>query len=196
MADKSRPSKLRDQPFSPHTVHVCVDMQRLFGEGTEWTLAWMPRVLPNIVAVCEAHAAQTIFTRFIPALRPGDGHGTWRRYYERWASMTLERVGRDMIEVVPQDIYSAGRNCRQARLFTMARLGPSRPPYRAQLRHARGDRRGDRRLCSVDGLGFCRLRISNDRRPGRIVQLIRCSARRAARSLQQPLWPAYRNGQH
>ena len=39
-------STLRDEPLPPTATHVCVDMQRLFGPGTEWALAWMPRVLP------------------------------------------------------------------------------------------------------------------------------------------------------
>ena len=102
MAKTNRPSKLRDEPISPHTFHICVDMQRLFGAGTDWALTWMPRVMPNIVAICEPHAAATIFTRFIPAARPGEGYGTWRRYYERWASMTIEQIGRDMVDVVPE----------------------------------------------------------------------------------------------
>jgi nicotinamidase-related amidase len=97
-----RPSTLRDDPLGPRCVHVCVDMQSMFGEGTDWALPWMKRVLPNIVAICERHAADTVFTRFIPARRTGDGEGTWRRYYERWASMTIESIGTDMIELVPE----------------------------------------------------------------------------------------------
>jgi nicotinamidase-related amidase len=95
-------SKLRNDPFGPNCVHVCVDMQRLFAPGTEWGLAWMPKVLPNIVAICESHASQTIFTRFIPALRPGDGQGVWRRYYQRWSGMTIETVGPEMVGLAPE----------------------------------------------------------------------------------------------
>ena len=98
----NRPSTLRDDPLGPRCVHVCVDMQAMFGEGTDWALPWMKRVLPNIVDICQRHAGDTVFTRFIPARRVGDGHGTWRRYYERWASMTIERIGADMIELVPE----------------------------------------------------------------------------------------------
>ena len=61
----------------------------------------MPRVLPGIVRICEQCATHTIFTRFIPARRPGEGQGSWRRYYRRWASMTIERIGANMIELVP-----------------------------------------------------------------------------------------------
>jgi nicotinamidase-related amidase len=81
--------------------HICVDMQRLFVEDTEWFTPWMARVLPNARKLVEAHPARTIFTRFIPAQRPGEGQGTWKRYYERWACMTIERLGPEMIELVP-----------------------------------------------------------------------------------------------
>jgi nicotinamidase-related amidase len=91
---------LGDEPIGPNFVHLCVDMQRLFEPGTDWGLVWMPRVLPGIVSICERTAPQTIFTRFIPARRPGEGPGIWRRYYERWASMTIERIGSDMVELV------------------------------------------------------------------------------------------------
>lgn len=92
---------VRDEPLGPQTVHLCVDMQRLFAPETEWGLEWMPRVLPEIVRLCELGPERTIFTRFIPARRPGEGHGMWRRYYERWASMTLEAIGPEMVELVP-----------------------------------------------------------------------------------------------
>ncbi|MEZ0059964.1 nicotinamidase-related amidase [Bradyrhizobium elkanii] len=84
-----------------NAVHICVDMQRMFAEGTEWRMPWLPRVLPNVVAITAAHAERTIFTRFIPVKTPGQGAGMWRHYYERWSSMTIERLGAEMIELVP-----------------------------------------------------------------------------------------------
>ena len=98
----AEPSGLRDEPLGPNCIHVCVDMQRLFAPGTDWALAWMPRVLPNIVAICEQHAGRTVFTRFIPARRPGEGQGVWRRYYQRWAAMTIEEIGPEMVGLVPE----------------------------------------------------------------------------------------------
>ena len=100
--NRSALSTLRDEAIGARFVHVCVDMQRLFGEGTDWALAWMPRVLPCIIRICERSAAHTIFTRFVPARRPGEGHGTWRRYYRRWASMTIEQVGPSQVDLVPE----------------------------------------------------------------------------------------------
>ncbi|GBU19339.1 MULTISPECIES: isochorismatase family cysteine hydrolase [Methylobacterium] len=83
-------------------AHLCVDMQRLFAEDTEWRTPWMPRVLPRVTRIAEAHPERTIFTRFIPAARPGEGRGTWAAYSERWASMTLERLAPGLVDLVPE----------------------------------------------------------------------------------------------
>ena len=89
---------LRDA-ISPTAVHLCVDMQRMFVEDTDWRTPWAERVLPIIVRLCEAKAERTGFTRFIPAARPGEGRGTWRGYWERWSSMTLETLGGEMVDL-------------------------------------------------------------------------------------------------
>jgi nicotinamidase-related amidase len=93
--------RLRFGALGPNCVHLCVDMQRMFYEDTEWRTPWMPRVLPKIVDLAAACPERTVFTRFIPAERAGEGEGSWRRYYRRWPAMTLEKLGRDMIELAP-----------------------------------------------------------------------------------------------
>jgi len=50
----------------------------------------------DLAAACPE---RTVFTRFIPAERAGEG--SWRRYYRRWPAMTLAKLGRDMIELAP-----------------------------------------------------------------------------------------------
>jgi len=92
---------LRFGPIGAGAVHICVDLQRLFAEETDWQTPWIERVLPQVVRIVESHPVDTPFTRFIPARHPGEGQGTWHRYYERWASMTLDRLGDDMAELVP-----------------------------------------------------------------------------------------------
>jgi nicotinamidase-related amidase len=82
-------------------VHLCVDMQRMFAEPTDWQTPWMPRVLPQVRRLAEAHPEQTVFTRFLPADRPGEGRGTWATYSKRWASMTRENLAAEMIDLVP-----------------------------------------------------------------------------------------------
>jgi nicotinamidase-related amidase len=93
---------LRFGPLEKTTVHVCVDMQRLFAESTPWQTPWMARVAPRIVELAAAHPANTIFTRFVPAARPGHGRGVWRRYWDHWASVTIEHLGADMVELIPE----------------------------------------------------------------------------------------------
>lgn len=93
---------LRYGPLSASCVHLCVDMQRLFAEHTDWHTPWMDRVRPQVRRIAEHRPAATIFTRFIPAERPGDGDGTWKRYYEKWASVTVERIGEDMLDLLPE----------------------------------------------------------------------------------------------
>ncbi|RWM25614.1 MAG: cysteine hydrolase family protein [Mesorhizobium sp.] len=88
-------------PLGDSCAHVCVDMQRLFAEPSEWATPWITRVLPMIANLVERKAEQTIFTRFVPAERAGMGAGSWSRYYERWSSMTVENIGQEMIELLP-----------------------------------------------------------------------------------------------
>ena len=91
-------------PFGPldrRTAHLCIDMQNLFAEDTPWHTPWMIRVLPAVIEIGERHPEQTIFTRFIPARHPDELPGSWRRYYRRWPDLTLERIDRRLLEVVP-----------------------------------------------------------------------------------------------
>jgi nicotinamidase-related amidase len=88
-------------PLGDRCMHICVDMQRLFADPSQWATPWITRVLPQIERLVERRARQTVFTRFLPAQKPGQGVGTWKRYYERWASMTVDNVGPDMIELLP-----------------------------------------------------------------------------------------------
>jgi nicotinamidase-related amidase len=83
-------------------VHLCVDMQRMFGEGTQWSAPWMKRVLPMVRKIVEKAPERSVFTRFIPAAEPGIGQGAWKRYYERWSTMTLANIDQDLIELLPE----------------------------------------------------------------------------------------------
>lgn len=88
-------------PLGPSCIHLCVDMQRLFAEGSPWETPWLPRVAHNVEQIVSRHPRNTIFTRFIPADHAGQGIGGWRRYYERWASMTLAVAGTQLISLLP-----------------------------------------------------------------------------------------------
>ncbi|GGC62458.1 cysteine hydrolase [Siccirubricoccus deserti] len=109
-------SGLPHGPLTASCLHLCVDMQRIFAEKTEWHTPWMERVLPVVTRLAEARPGQTLFTRFIPALRPDQAEGAWRRYYERWSSMTLEALAPGMVDLVaplarltpPAEVFDKG----------------------------------------------------------------------------------------
>lgn len=92
---------LHNGPLTASCAHLCIDMQILFAAGTDWHTPWMTRVLPVVERLVAARPDRTVFTRFIPARRPGEGNGTWRRYWERWSSMTLEALPPEAVELIP-----------------------------------------------------------------------------------------------
>ena len=93
---------LRFGPLNGNWIHLCIDMQRMFAEPTDWHTPWMERVLPNVVAIVELDPARTIFTRFIPPPSEDAVGGAWRRYYSKWKSMTRDRLDPRMIELLPE----------------------------------------------------------------------------------------------
>jgi hypothetical protein len=46
----SKSDELRHGAPGETAVHLCVDMQRMFAEATDWQMPWLERVLPNIVS--------------------------------------------------------------------------------------------------------------------------------------------------
>ncbi|MDB5593974.1 MAG: cysteine hydrolase [Hyphomicrobiales bacterium] len=83
------------------TIHLCIDMQRLFTEEGPWPTPWMEKVKPNIVRIAEAAPHLTVFTRFIPPPTPEHVEGTWRAYYERWDEATTARLDPRLLDLVP-----------------------------------------------------------------------------------------------
>jgi nicotinamidase-related amidase len=92
---------LRFGDLGASTAHLCIDMQTVFAERTDWHVPWLQRVLPTVQRIAEAQAERTIFTRFVPPTVPGQMPGSWQRYYRRWRHMTGERIDPAMIELVP-----------------------------------------------------------------------------------------------
>ena len=97
--DLAHASLLPHGPLTARTVHLCVDMQRVFLEDTPWHTPWMARVLPAVAAIAEHRAAQTIFTRFLPPESPERAPGAWRRYFERWEPMTGARIDPHLLDL-------------------------------------------------------------------------------------------------
>ncbi|WP_091917966.1 cysteine hydrolase [Mesorhizobium sp. YR577] len=88
-------------PLGETCLHLCVDMQRLFAPGGPWAVPWAQKVMPAIEELASRHPMQTLFTRFIPAARPGEGPGMWAQYYRRWADVTLAKIDAELVELMP-----------------------------------------------------------------------------------------------
>lgn len=87
-------------PLGETCLHLCVDMQRLFAPGGPWAVPWAQKVLPAIEELVAGHPHRTLFTRFIPATRPGEGPGMWAQYYRRWADVTLANIDPGLVELM------------------------------------------------------------------------------------------------
>lgn len=88
-------------PLTERSVHLCIDMQRLFAPEGPWPTPWMERVLPTVARIAERFPERTVFTRFITPRRPEDMPGTWRAYYERWRETTREHLDPRFLELMP-----------------------------------------------------------------------------------------------
>ncbi len=89
-------------PLTPRTVHLCIDMQRLFFEETPWRTPWMERILSPVAAIAERHPDRTIFTRFVPPRDADRARGTWRQYFERWRSLTRRHLDPSLLDLMPR----------------------------------------------------------------------------------------------
>jgi nicotinamidase-related amidase len=87
--------------LTERTVHLCVDMQRLFTPDGPWPTPWLPRVLPIVEEIAGRFPQRTVFTRFITPVRPDDMPGAWRSYYHRWQETTRERIDPALLNLLP-----------------------------------------------------------------------------------------------
>jgi nicotinamidase-related amidase len=64
--------RLLPLPLTERSVHLCIDMQRIFSAEGPWPTPWMDRVLPVADALASLHPERTVFTRFVPPERPDE----------------------------------------------------------------------------------------------------------------------------
>jgi nicotinamidase-related amidase len=87
-------------PLTPKTVHLCLDMQRIFSPEGPWATPWMERVLPVVTSIASRYPERTVFTRFLTPREPTDMPGMWQRYYSRWQQTTRNRIDPALLELV------------------------------------------------------------------------------------------------
>lgn len=104
----------------PRWAHLCIDMQRMFDEETAWNVPWMAEVSGQIEELAARTPARTIFTRFIPPRSASQMPGAWKTYYEKWDQMTLNRLPRELVDLLP----ALARFVPPARIFDKRTYSP------------------------------------------------------------------------
>jgi nicotinamidase-related amidase len=97
----AKSNDLRFGALGADYAHLCVDMQRMFCEPTDWHTPWMAKILPAIEALVATHPKRTVFMRFVLEDRSDTARGSWQRYYRRWSRMTRSQLDPSLIEIVP-----------------------------------------------------------------------------------------------
>lgn len=88
-------------PIDQNAVHLCIDMQRLLSPEGPWPTPWVAPALEQAVRLIEPQPVQTIFTRFVPPRTPHEMPGAWRRYFDKWRSVTREFIDLSLLELLP-----------------------------------------------------------------------------------------------
>jgi nicotinamidase-related amidase len=108
-----RPAPLPFGPLDGATLHLCVDMQRLFLEPGPWYSPAGLAILPAVRRLIDHAPGRSLFTRFITARSAETAHGNWQRYYRHWHAVTQAEAGAEMLDLhaelaalaAPGDVY-------------------------------------------------------------------------------------------
>lgn len=87
-------------PLGVDTVHVVVDMQRLFAEETGWRVPTIETVMPNIQRLVGHRPARALYTRFITPANAGAGNGVWQGFYRRWPQVTQDQLSPKLFDLM------------------------------------------------------------------------------------------------
>jgi nicotinamidase-related amidase len=94
-------------PLGPGTVHVAVDLQRIFAEDTAWQCTAIPSILPNVLRLAHAKPGRTVWTRFVVPHHADDAPGMWRDYYRHWEQFTGRVMEPGLVDLVPDLVAHA-----------------------------------------------------------------------------------------
>ncbi len=82
------------------SVHLAIDMQRVFADKTEWHMADFYAIVPQIAAISAAMPGRTLFTRFVVPHRAEHAKGHWQQYYRRWKGFTGAEMDPGLVNIV------------------------------------------------------------------------------------------------
>jgi nicotinamidase-related amidase len=93
--------RLRFGPLE-RAVHISIDMQLLFAEGTEWASPAVREILPAVERLCAHAPGRLIFTRFITPETIEDAPGQWKQYYRRWKNVLASCLDPRTFDLLPE----------------------------------------------------------------------------------------------
>lgn len=100
------------EPIPKSTLHLVIDMQRLFAEETAWHTPAIRTILPNVVRLSRERLAETLFVKFVVPQRAEDAKGRWKNYYRRWSMVTGEMLAPGMLDLVEPLAMLAGTDAQ------------------------------------------------------------------------------------
>jgi nicotinamidase-related amidase len=86
-------------PLTERSVHLCVDMQRIFSAEGAWRRGWTGFCRSRLLS--RADIPREPFTRFIPPERPDQMPGMWQRTTRAGALATRECLDLRLLELMP-----------------------------------------------------------------------------------------------
>ena len=89
-------------PIPDGAIHLVVDMQELFRSHPDWGSASLTAIVPPILRLLKDNPENAYFSRIIPPQQMDHATGAWRRYYQRWHRVTLDRMNPDLVNVIEE----------------------------------------------------------------------------------------------
>lgn len=86
-------------PIGDETLHVVVDMQRVFAESSPWHVPTFREIVPAVLELARGHLDRTVFTRFVTPVHGHESPGRWQNYYRHWRAVTLDTMDKKLLDL-------------------------------------------------------------------------------------------------
>ena len=81
------------------TIHLCIDMQRIFLEPSPWFCKQGIEILEPILALIRHQPYKSWFSQFMTPNNSNEMENSWERYYEYWKPLTQDHLEKGMLDI-------------------------------------------------------------------------------------------------
>ena len=81
------------------TIHLCIDMQRIFLEPSPWFCPQGIEILEPILALIRHQPYNSWFSQFMTPNNSSEMENSWERYYEYWKPLTQDHLEKGMLDI-------------------------------------------------------------------------------------------------